>query len=139
VARVVLVDTVPPPPGGQISEFPVVDGVIPFPGWDFFEDEEIYDIDAATRTRRAAAALSVPARIPTDEIALHDERRFQVPLTLLMGGMDEEAFHASITQWGRYADEFGAVLDARIVKLGTGHWPQFSAPQKLADAILAEL
>lgn len=139
VARVILVDTVPPPPGGQISEFEVVDGVIPFPGWEFFEDEEVFDIDAATRERTAAATLSVPARIPTDEIALHDERRFDVPVTLLMGGMDEETFRSSIAQWGRYADEFGAIRDARVVKLGTGHWPQFSAPARLTEEILAAL
>src|SRR5690606_4486695 len=36
VARVVFVDTIAPPPGGMISEFDVVDGVVPFPGWDSF-------------------------------------------------------------------------------------------------------
>lgn len=139
VARVIFVDTVPPPPGGQISEFELVDGVVPFPGWETFDAEEVADIDAATRVRTAAAAQSVPAQIPTDEIALHDERRFDVPVTILSGGMDDETFRSAIAQWGPYAQEFSAIRDARIVRLGTGHWPQFSAPQKLADEIIAAL
>ena len=139
VARVIFVDTVPPPPGGQISEFELVDGVVPFPGWDAFDDEEVSDIDAATRERAAAAARSVPAHIPTDEIALSDERRFGVPVTILSGGMDDAAFRSAITGWGRYAQEFSAIRDARVVRLGTGHWPQFSAPQRLAEEIIAAI
>src|SRR6478752_10839274 len=65
VARVIFVDTVPPPNGQMISEFPIEDGVIPFPGWDAFEEAEIYDLDADTRERAAARTKSVPARVPT--------------------------------------------------------------------------
>lgn len=139
VSRVVFVDTVPPPDGGQISEFEVVDGVIPFPGWDFFDDEDIADLDAATRERTAPLTRSVPARVPTDPIALGDARRHGVPVTLLSGGMDEATFRQVITQWGPYADEFGAIEDAEVVRLGTGHWPQFSDPAGLSAALVAAL
>ncbi len=139
VARVVLVDTVPPPDGGEISEFSVVDGVIPFPGWDFFPDEDVHDLSPETRQRTVPLTASVPARVPTDPISLADARRFAVPVTLLMGAMDEPAFRATITQWGRYADEFGAIQDAEVVKLDSGHWPQFSKPAALAEAIVAAL
>lgn len=57
VARIVFVDTFPPGDGGSIWEFPVVDGVIPFPGWDFFEDQEIADLDG-----RPAPAWRPPRR-----------------------------------------------------------------------------
>lgn len=137
VARVVLVDTVAPPEGGQISEFEVVDGVIPFPGWDFFDDDDVADLDADTRARTAPTAKSVPARVPTDPIALGEGRRYAVPVTLLSGGMDDATFRQVITQWGSYADEFAAIQDAEIVRLGTGHWPQFSKPVELGEAIVA--
>ena len=137
VARVVLVDTVPPPEGGQISEFEVVDGVVPFPGWDFFDDDDVADLDAETRARTAPTARSVPARVPTDPIVLGDDgNRYGVPVTLLSGPMDEQSFRAAVTQWGRYGDEFGAIRDAEVVRLGTGHWPQFSQPAQLAQAII---
>lgn len=71
----VFVDTTPPPPGADISEFPLVDGVVPFPGWEFFDAEDVEDLDDA---------------------------------------------------------EFAAIAEAEVVRLGTGHWPQFSAPDELA-------
>ncbi|MFT4219531.1 MAG: alpha/beta fold hydrolase [Microbacterium sp.] len=139
VARAVFVDTIPPHDGGQISEFEVVDGVIPFPGWDYFDDEEVADLDAETRARTAPLTQSVPARVPTDEVTLGDDRRHAVPVTLLMGGMDEPAFRGAVAQWGPYGAEFEAIQDAEVVKLGSGHWPQFSKPAELAAAIVAAL
>lgn len=139
VSRVVFVDTIPPHPGGQISEFEVVDGVIPFPGWEFFDDEDVHDLDAATRERTAPLTKSVPARVPTDAISLVDPRRHSVPVTLLMGGMDEPTFRAAVAQWGPHGEEFGAIADAEVVKLGTAHWPQFTKPDVLAEALVTAI
>jgi pimeloyl-ACP methyl ester carboxylesterase len=139
VDRVIFVDTIPPHPGGTISEFPVVDGVIPFPGWDFFDDEDVHDLDEQTRARTAPLARSVPARVPTDPLRLADRRRHGVPVTLLMGGMDEQTFRGAVAQWGPYGEEFGAIRDAEVVRLGTAHWPQFTKPDALASAIVAAI
>lgn len=57
VGRVILVDTLPPTPGGMIWEFPIVDGVAPFPGWDTFEEREIRDLSEAVRVAVAQRAL----------------------------------------------------------------------------------
>lgn len=139
VARVIFVDTVPPPDRGQISEFEIVESVVPFPGWDFFDDEDVDDLDEATRARTAPLTASVPARVPTDPISLGDARRYSVPVTLLSGGMDEATFREVITQWGPFAAEFEAIEDAEVVRLGTGHWPQFSNPEGLAQALVAAI
>lgn len=139
VAHVVFVDTTPPPPGADISEFPVVDGVVPFPGWDFFDADDTADLDAATRARTASLARSVPARVPSSPLPLAGVRRHAVPVTLLMGGVDDPGFRGMVSAWGDFAAEFSAIASARIVKLGTGHWPQFSQPGRLADAIVAAL
>lgn len=85
IARVVFVDTVPVPDGADITGFPVVDGVIPFPGWDTFDTSDIADLDAATREHIAAEALAVPAAVPTDPLHLHDTRRHGIPVTVLSG------------------------------------------------------
>lgn len=135
VRRVVFVDTVPPPPGHAISEFPVVDGVIPFPGWDFFPDEDVSDLTPEVRARTAPAAKSVPARVPTDPIALSGDRH-RVPVTLLMGGLDQEGFESQVDDWGPYGEEYRAIDDATVVRIGSGHWPQFSVPDRLAALIL---
>ena len=139
VARVIFVDSVPPHDGGAISEFEVSGGVVPFPGWDFFDDEDVADLDAETRARTAPLAQSVPARVPTDPIALRDDRRHGIPVTLLMGRLDEPQFRETIAQWGPYAAEFEAIDDAEVVRLGTGHWPQFSDPAGLSAALVAAI
>ncbi|GAA1844943.1 alpha/beta fold hydrolase [Microbacterium koreense] len=137
VSRVVFVDTVPPPPGGAVSEFDVVDGVVPFPGWETFDADDVADLDAPTRARTAIEVRSVPARVPTDPLTLDDPRRFGIPVTILSGGMDEVTFRAAIAHWGAYGDEFSKISDSEVVRLGTGHWPQFSQPVALGVAIAA--
>ena len=137
VARVVLVDTILPYPGASISEFEVVDGVVPFPGWEFFDEEDVADLDGPTRERASALARSVPAHVPTDPIVLSDERRFDVPVTVLSGQMDQETLVAAMSGWGRYGSEAASVGDFRVVRIGTGHWPQLSAPERLAALLLA--
>lgn len=134
VARVVFVDTVPPPPDSAISEFDLVDGVVPFPGWDFFPDEDVSDLDDRTRARTLPLTRSVPARVPTDPVRLTGARH-TVPVTMLMGGMDRQQMEAELDQWGAYADEYRAIEDVTVTKIGSGHWPQFSVPDRLASLI----
>jgi pimeloyl-ACP methyl ester carboxylesterase len=139
VARVIFVDTVPPPNGRGISEFEVVDGVIPFPGWDSFDDPEVFDLDDDLRAGAAPHLAAIPARVPTDPLSLTDDGRHRVPVTLLMGGMSEEEFRSMLPEWGAWGEEFDAIDDAEVVKLGSGHWPQFSQPEALAQAIVAAI
>jgi len=47
----------------------------------------------------------------------------------------EEVEH-EVDQWGAYGEEFRAIADASVVKIGSGHWPQFSQPQRLAELIV---
>lgn len=137
VRRVVFVDTAPPAPGFGISEFDVVDGVVPFPGWDSFDEDDVRDLDESARARTAPQTRSVPARVPTDEISLGDPARHRVPVTLLMGSLDRDGFERVIAEWGPYAEEFRAIRSAEVVRIGSGHWPQFSAPERLAELIVA--
>ncbi|OZB83810.1 alpha/beta hydrolase [Microbacterium sp. 13-71-7] len=137
VRRAVFVDTVPPPNGSGISEFPVVDGVIPFPGWDFFDAGDVADLDAQTRAEVARTAQSVPAQVPTDPIALADPSRYDVPVTLLMGSLTQPELEGYLAQWGSYGDEYRRIRDAEVVRIGSGHWPQYSAPERLAELMVA--
>ncbi|MBW9093924.1 alpha/beta hydrolase [Microbacterium jejuense] len=141
VSRVVFLDTFPPGEGGSISEFPVVDGVIPFPGWDFFDDSDVADLDPQTRADAAARAKSVPERVPTDPIRLSDERRRAVPATIITGTVPAMQIREIIHGAPAWAAELAALQQLDIIELGapgdpTGHWPQFSRPGAVAEAIL---
>jgi len=137
VTRVILVDTIVPHPGAMISEFPVEDGVVHFPGWDFFDDDDVADIDDETRRRTAQQVVDVPGRVPTSPITLTDERRFAVPVTILSGQLDAESLPRVLADWGAYADEVDRIESVEVVTLESGHWPQFSQPQQFAETLVA--
>lgn len=139
VAHAVFVDTVPPATGFGIGDFDVVDGVIPFPGWESFDEEDVRDLDADTRARTAPLTGSVPARVPSDPIRLSNEARFSVPVTLLMGGSDRAALEARLAEWAPFLAEYRAIRSVDVAELGSGHWPQFSRPERLAERILAAI
>ena len=137
VGRVIFVDTFPPSVGESIWEFPIVDGVIPFPGWDTFEEHEVADLDEATRASVGASALSVPAKVPTDPLSLSDPRRLGLPVTMLSGTMAAADLREIIEKAPAWAADLAALEDLEIVELHSGHWPQFSQPDALARAIVA--
>lgn len=139
VSRVILVDTLPPNPGGMIWEFPVVDGVVPFPGWDTFENPEIRDLSEAVRAEVAQRALSVPSRVPTDAITLADERRHRVPLTILMGTTSADEISGLLEEPPTWAAELVANQHLSIVEIDSGHWPQFSVPDQLARHLIGAI
>lgn len=137
VRRVVLVDTAVPPPGAIISEFPVDDGVVHFPGWDFFDDDDVSDIDDATRRRTAAQVVDVPGRVPSSPITLTDDRRYDIPITILSGRLDAETLPRMLAEWEAFAREFERLADVEVVHLDSGHWPQFSQPERFAERLTA--
>lgn len=136
ITRTIFVDTVPPPPGGAVDGFEPVDGVVPFPGWDHFPESDVFDLDAETRRRTARETSSIPQGVASEAIVLEDERRFDVPVTLLMGSLDEQEFEGAVAEWGAYGDEYRAIHDREVVRLDSGHWPQFSVPERLAARIV---
>lgn len=137
VARVILVDTIAPHPGAMISEFPVDDGVVHFPGWDFFDHDDVADIDDDTRRRTAQQVVDVPGRVPSSPLTLTDDRRFAVPVTILSGQLDAESLPRVLAEWGAYADEVDRIDHLEVVTLGSGHWPQFSQPARFAEKLVA--
>lgn len=141
IAHVVFLDTFPPGDGGSISEFPVVDGVIPFPGWDFFDESDVADLDPQTRADAAARAKPVPAKVPTDPIRLTDEKRRTVPATMITGTVPAAQVREIVAAAPPWAAELAALEHLDIIELGapgdpTGHWPQFSRPGAVAEAML---
>jgi pimeloyl-ACP methyl ester carboxylesterase len=144
VEHVVFLDAFPPGDGGSVSEFPVADGVVPFPGWDFFDEPDVADLDPQTRAEAAARMKSVPERVPTDPIRLSDERRRTVPATIVTGTVPASQIREIIAAPPPWAAELAALERLGIIELGapgdaTGHWPQFSRPGAVAEAILRAL
>lgn len=129
VARVILVDTIAPVDGAGIWEFPIVDGVVPFPGWETFDDVEVADLDEQTRSRRSLDAFAIPARIPTDPLTLSNDARHGIPVGI----------RDALSGAPAWAVEMNAMDELEIVDLPGGHWPQFAQPGALGDAIVTAI
>ncbi|MFB8386068.1 alpha/beta fold hydrolase [Microbacterium sp. NPDC055910] len=141
VQHIVFLDTFPPGDGGSIWEFPAVDGVVPFPGWSFFDASDTADLADDLRAAIGAGAQTVPVRVPTDPIRLTDERRRSVPATMITSTVPEAQIRAHIAQAPAWAAELAALENLNIVQIvpdgePTGHWPQFSRPGAVAAAIV---
>lgn len=138
IARVVYVDSAPLGPGGVINdELPVVDGEIPLPDWNVFEDEDLVDLDDDLREAFRARAIPAPKNVAFDKQVLGDERRFDVPITLICCEFGSAMVRAWIEQDVPFVKEIATVKDVTYIDLPTGHWPQFTKPAELAEAILS--
>ena len=140
VARVVYVDSVPLGEGAVINnEFPTEDGEMPLPDWSRFEEEDLIDLDDELRAKFRERAIPSPAHVATDPQQLFDERRYDVPITVISCEFPSAMIRELIEQDHAYVHELAKVRDVDYVDLPTGHWPQFTRPEELGRAILASL
>jgi pimeloyl-ACP methyl ester carboxylesterase len=138
VARVVYVDAGPLGDGGVINdELPEQNGEIPLPDWSAFEEEDLVDLDDDLRAAFRARAIPSPARVATDPQRLVDERRYDVPVTVIACEFPSALLRDWMEQGNPYVQELARIRSVELVDLPTGHWPQFTRPTDLGKAILA--
>ncbi|MFJ7070389.1 alpha/beta fold hydrolase [Streptomyces sp. NPDC101115] len=131
VAGVALVGGFPAEDGRAYADFfPVHDGGMPFPGWEPFDGPDAADLDDDARKRFAAAALPVPEAVVRGVVRLGDERRFEVPVTLVC----PEFTPAQAREWiaAGESPELARAAHVDYVDLDSGHWPMTTRPRELA-------
>jgi pimeloyl-ACP methyl ester carboxylesterase len=140
VAHLVYVDAGPLPDGQAVNvDLPVVDGEVPLPDWSFFGEEDLRDLDDAGRRAFRARAVPEPRGVAYDPLVLSDERRLDVPATIVASTMTSDQLKQWVAQGHPFATELAALRNVRYIDLPTGHWPQFTRPGPLAEAILAAI
>jgi pimeloyl-ACP methyl ester carboxylesterase len=138
VARVVYVDSGPLGQGGVINdELPAENGEIPLPDWALFEDEDLVDLDDGLRAAFRERAIPTPEHVASDPQQLSDERRYDVPVTVIACELPSAKLREWVRQGHPYVGELAKIRDVEYVDLPTGHWPQFTRPKDLGQAILA--
>lgn len=136
VAGVVLVGGFLTPDGATYADFfPVVDGVMPFPGWEPFEGPDSADLNTATRERLAAEMIPVPEGVSRGVVQLEDDRRYEVPVTLIC----PEFSPAQAQEWmdAGQVPELPLVKHLELVDIDSGHWPMVTKPRVLAELLAA--
>lgn len=134
VAGVVMIGGMPVAAGKRYANFfPVEDGQMPFPGWEPFAGADSADLDDAMRARIEADALPVPERICHALVTLSDERRFDVPVTLVC----PEYSPGDAQHWidSGQVPELTRARQVTLVDINSGHWPMLTQPRELAKLI----
>jgi pimeloyl-ACP methyl ester carboxylesterase len=140
VARVVYVDSGPLGDGGLINdELPAENGEVPLPDWSLFEDEDLIDLDDNLRGAFRERAIPEPVHVTRDRQHLSDERRYDVPVTVIACEFPSEMLRKWIEEGHPGARELAKIRDVEYIDLPTGHWPQFTRPADLGRAILASV
>jgi pimeloyl-ACP methyl ester carboxylesterase len=136
VARVVMIGGFPSGDGEMYADlFEITDGVMPFPGWEPFDGPDSADLNEQRRLSIARAAIPVPEGVAKGIVHLRDQRRFEVPVTLIC----PEFSPAQAREWidGGEVPELSKARNVDYVDIDSGHWPMFTRPAELA-ALLAE-
>ena len=138
VARAVYVDSGPLGEGGVINDDLPADGdEVPLPPWELFEDEDLTDLTDELRAMFSARAIPQPRGVAQDRQQLSDERRFEVPVTVIACEFPSAMLTEMVAGGHPYVAELGRIRQVDYVDLPTGHWPQFTRPAELGAAILA--
>jgi pimeloyl-ACP methyl ester carboxylesterase len=138
IAKVIYVDSGPLGDGGIINdEFTAVDGMVPLPPREQFDDETVVDMDDERWAAFGARALPIPEKVATEKQVLSDPRRYDVPITVITCEMSEATLRELMAKGHPYVAELAAVKNFEIVELPTGHWPMLTKPAELA-ALVAE-
>ncbi len=137
VSRVVYVDSGPSSEGASVNEaIPHDDVDMPLPPWNAFGDEDLRDFTPELLDSFAARAIPSPSHAATDPLHLHDERRFDVPVTLITSTFPRDDLETMIADEHPYTGDLVRISDVSIVEVPTGHWPQLTKPDELTEAIV---
>ncbi|RWZ46173.1 alpha/beta hydrolase [Labedella phragmitis] len=137
VARAIYVDSGPLGAGGVINdELPSDGDDVPLPPWELFEDADLVDLTDELRVQFRSRAVPEPLRVTSDVQELNDERRFDVPVTVIACEFPSSLLREWIAGGHPYVAELARVREVEYLDLPTGHWPQFTKPAELGDLLV---
>lgn len=137
VIRGIYVDSGPLGTGGSINdELPVVNGEIPLPDWSVFEAEDLHDLNDELKDNFRRIAVPEPVGVAMDKQELHDERRYQVPSSVICCEFSTADAQRWIDGGEPMMAELAKMTDLELLDLPTGHWPQLTKPAELGELLL---
>jgi len=137
VARAIFVGGFPTGDGDALAGgFPAEHGEVPLPEWSEFDDADLGDLDDAARAAFRDRAIPSPERVTTDPQKLSNERRYDVPVTVVCPEFTSAMLRGWIDEGMAPVGELAKIRNVTLVDLPTGHWPQFTRPDDLARVIV---
>jgi pimeloyl-ACP methyl ester carboxylesterase len=139
VEHVVYVDSGPMGDGSAVNDELPADAVeFPLPPWDELDAESVQGLTDELREAFRARAIPQPGGTVREPHRLSDdERRLDIPSTVIASEMSAEVLRSLVEQGHPYMQELARHRNYEIVDLPTGHWPMFTRPIDLGEAIAA--
>jgi pimeloyl-ACP methyl ester carboxylesterase len=136
VARVIYIGGFPTPDGQPIVDGFTIDGPnLPLPDWEAFDEADVDGLDDQARLEIRRRAIPAPTKVITDRQKLSNDRRYDVPATVICPEFTSQMLQGWIEQDLDPVRELARIRHLEFVDLPTGHWPQFSKPDDLGRAI----
>jgi pimeloyl-ACP methyl ester carboxylesterase len=140
VAHAVYVGGFPTGDGDSVADgLAAENGEVPLPDWPAFEEEELVDLDDEARAEFRERAIPSPERVTRDPQRLTDERRYDVPVTVIATEFTSDQLKEWVAAGLAPVRELTRIRRVDHVDLPTGHWPQFTRPEDLGRAIVAAI
>ncbi|WP_179425969.1 alpha/beta fold hydrolase [Spelaeicoccus albus] len=138
VARAVYIGGFPTPGDAPLLDgLPAEYGEVAMPDWaEVGEEANVVDFDGPTLARFYAAAIPAPERVLTDPQRLSNDRRYDIPVTLVCPEYTSDDVRQWVAAGAEPVSELTRMHDVTYVDLPGGHWPQITQPGKLARVIL---
>jgi len=137
VTRVVYVDSFPLGDGGAVNpDLPVVNGEVPLPDWSEFDERDLIDMTEKLRERFREIAVPEPTGVTSDKQVLSDERRYGIPATIIACEFTPEELQKWMSADEAMLAELSKLHSVAYISLPTGHWPMFTRPTELSDALV---
>jgi pimeloyl-ACP methyl ester carboxylesterase len=99
---------------------------------------------AACAARLSSASTTAPYQCLTGHCSrrrtssrLSDERRYDVPVTVIACEFPSTTLRQWMEQDHPYVRELSKIHDVDFIDLPTGHWPQLTRPADLGETILS--
>lgn len=131
ITGVVLIGGFPATGGSAYADFFETDGdAVAFPGWEPFAGPDTDDMSEELKADVVTRTHPVPVGVTRGVVTWTDERRHEVPLTLVC----PEFTPAQAQEWidGGDVPELADARRLELVDLDSGHWPMYTRPAELA-------
>lgn len=133
VHAVALVGGMPAADGTAYAAFfDIVDGGMPFPGWEPFPGPNIADL-SEQQLAELASGRPVPEGVATATVTYTDARRHDVPVVMVCPEYSPD----DAREWmaGGHIPELTPATHLSYADIDSGHWPMVSVPGALARVI----
>lgn len=141
VSRVIWVDSGPVASGSIFApDAPAELEELPLPAFEILGQQASLDgLSPEDLDRFRRRSVAQPGRVLRQAVTLHNDERFDIPTTLVCCSISSAQISELVSARHPMFAEVRSLTRVDYVDLPTGHWPMWSRPADLAQAIVSAI